>query len=58
MNFYWEKSEVFEKLDARMTAAFHRVYELARTRRLYMRDAAYVIAIQRVAQACKDRGWV
>ncbi len=58
MNFYWEKSEVFEKLDARMTAAFHGVYELARTRRLYMRDAAYVIAIQRVAQACKDRGWV
>jgi glutamate dehydrogenase (NAD(P)+) len=34
------------------------VSELARDRKLYMRDAAYVIAINRVAQACKARGWV
>ena len=30
----------------------------ARKKKLFMRDAAYVIAINRVAQACKDRGWV
>jgi glutamate dehydrogenase (NAD(P)+) len=41
-----------------MTAAFIAVSELAKKRKLYMRDAAYVIAISRVAQACKDRGWV
>jgi glutamate dehydrogenase (NAD(P)+) len=41
-----------------MTAAFHAVSELARKRKLFMRDAAYVIAINRVAQACRDRGWV
>ena len=41
-----------------MTSAFHAVYELAKKNNLYMRDAAYVIAISRVAQACKDRGWV
>ncbi len=58
MNYYWEKDEVLGKLDVKMTAAFVAVSELARKRKLYMRDAAYVIAIQRVAQACKDRGWV
>ncbi len=58
MNYYWEKKEVLEKLDLKMTAAFHAVSDLARKRKLYMRDAAYVIAINRVAQACKDRGWV
>ncbi|MGD8780180.1 MAG: Glu/Leu/Phe/Val dehydrogenase [Ignavibacteria bacterium] len=58
MNYYWEKDEVLGKLDVKMTAAFRSVSELAKKRKLYMRDAAYVIAIQRVAQACKDRGWV
>jgi len=58
MNFFWEKKEVLERLDAKMTAAFRAVSELARKRKLYMRDAAYVIAIDRVAQAVKSRGWV
>lgn len=58
MNYYWEKEEVLSKLDVKMTSAFLSVSELARTRKLYMRDAAYVIAIDRVAQACKERGWV
>ena len=58
MNFFWDKDEVLNKLDQKMTSAFQAVYELARKNKLYMRDAAYVIAINRVAQACKDRGWV
>jgi glutamate dehydrogenase len=58
MNFYWEKDEVLGKLDHQMTSAFNSVYELAKKNRLFMRDAAYVIAVSRVAQACKDRGWV
>ena len=58
MNYYWDKDEVLAKLDSKMTAAFHAVSELARKRKLYTRDAAYVIAINRVAQACRDRGWV
>jgi glutamate dehydrogenase (NAD(P)+) len=41
-----------------MTSAFLAVSELARRKKLYMRDAAYVIAINRVAQACRERGWV
>jgi glutamate dehydrogenase (NAD(P)+) len=58
MNYFWEKDEVLSKLDVKMTAAFHAVSEIARKRKLPMRDAAYVIAINRVAQACRDRGWV
>jgi glutamate dehydrogenase len=58
MNYYWEKDEVLGKLDLKMTAAYVAVSEEARKRKLYMRDAAYAIAIARVAQACKDRGWI
>jgi len=58
MNYYWEKDEVLSKLDTKMTSAFHAVSELAKKKNIYMRDAAYVISISRVAQACKDRGWV
>ncbi len=58
MNYFWEKDEVLGKLDTKMTSAFNAVRELAKKRKLYMRDAAYVIAVGRVARACKDRGWV
>ncbi|MBI5809561.1 MAG: Glu/Leu/Phe/Val dehydrogenase [Ignavibacteriales bacterium] len=58
MNYYWEKDEVLGKLDVKMTSAFRAVSDLAKKKNLYMRDAAYVISINRVAQACKDRGWV
>jgi len=58
MNYYWEKDDVLSRLDVKMTSAFLAVSEMARKRKLYMRDAAYVIAIDRVAQACRDRGWV
>ncbi len=58
MNYFWEKDEVLGKLDTMMTSAFIAVSDMARKRKLHMRDAAYTIAIARVAQACKDRGWV
>lgn len=58
MNYYWEKDEVLSKLDVKMTSAFRAVSDLAKKKNMYMRDAAYVISISRVAQACKDRGWV
>ena len=34
------------------------VSEFARRNKLYIRDAAYMIAVDRVAQACSSRGWV
>jgi len=58
MNYYWAKDEVLGKLDVMMTSAYIDVSNMARKRNLFMRDAAYVIAVARVAQACRDRGWV
>ena len=58
MNYFWEKDEVLDKLDQKMTNAFKATSELARTKKIYMRDAAYRIAIERVANACHQRGWV
>jgi glutamate dehydrogenase (NAD(P)+) len=58
MNYFWEKDEVLGKLDVKMTAAFLASNDMAKKRGLRMRDAAYCIAISRVAQACKERGWV
>ena len=58
MNYFWEREEVLGKLDLKMTAAFVAVSDLARKRKLSMRDAAYVIAVDRVARACRDRGWL
>jgi glutamate dehydrogenase (NAD(P)+) len=58
MNYFWEKPEVLERLDQKMTSAFTAVSELAKKKKLFMRDAAYVIAIDRVAQAVKARSWV
>ena len=58
MNYYWEKDEVLSKLDIKMTSAFIAVSDFARENALNMRDAAYVISVDRVAQACHTRGWV
>lgn len=58
MNYFWSKEEVLEKLDYKMTSAFQAVHKLAKDKGLYMRDAAYVIAINRVAEAVRLRGWI
>ncbi len=58
MNYYWEKDEVLSKLDIKMTSAYIAVSDFARDNDLCMRDAAYVISVDRVANACHDRGWV
>jgi glutamate dehydrogenase (NAD(P)+) len=58
-NFYWELEEVHRRLDTIMTEAFNTVYEqYAERDDIHMRQAAYMISIQRVAEATKLRGWV
>ena len=57
-NYYWNKEEVLGKLDDKMTDAFHKVWELANRKKVRLRDAAYMIAISRVVEACKLRGWI
>ena len=56
-NFFWPKAEVLERLDQKMTHAFNAVADLSEETGEYMRDAAYIIAIDRVATACHLRGW-
>jgi glutamate dehydrogenase (NAD(P)+) len=58
MNFFWERDEILGKLDVKMTAAYLNASELARKQKLVLRDAAFAIGVSRVAQACRDRGWV
>lgn len=58
MNYFWEKEEVLTKLDQKMTNGFKAVSALAREKKVYMRDAAYMISIKRVAEASHLRGWV
>ena len=56
-NYFWDKHEVLDKLEKYMTTAFTMVSEVSRRQKIGMRDAAYVIAINRVAQAVQARGW-
>ncbi len=58
MNFYWSKEEVLSKLDHKMTNAFQAVLEMAEKEGVYMRDAAYMVAIGRVVKAMELRGWL
>jgi glutamate dehydrogenase (NAD(P)+) len=58
MNFYWPKDEVLQKLDQKMTSAFHGVLEMSEKEGVYMRDAAYMVAISRVVKAMELRGWM
>ena len=58
MNFYWTRDEVLARLDQHLTRAFQEVFQLAREEDLYPRDAAYVLAIQRVVRAMEMRGWI
>jgi glutamate dehydrogenase (NAD(P)+) len=57
-NFYWPLSEVQQRLDEKMTRAFHGVYQMYDREKVNMRQAAYLVAVARVAEACKLRGWV
>jgi glutamate dehydrogenase (NAD(P)+) len=57
-NFYWPLSEVHQRLDEKMTRAFSGVYQMHTREKVNMRQAAYLVAVARVAEACKLRGWV
>lgn len=58
MNYFWTEEEVITKLDEKMTKAFRDVYDFTVKNNVTMREAAYSIAIGRVANAVKTRGWV
>lgn len=57
-NYYWSLEEVYKRLDTKMSAAFQTVHQMAQARRVHNRLAAYLVAVERVAEAAKLRGWV
>jgi glutamate dehydrogenase (NAD(P)+) len=57
-NYYWTLEDVYKQLDAKMTKAFHDVHDMSKKEKVHMRLAAYMVAVKRVADCCKLRGWV
>ena len=57
-NFYWDEKEVQNKLEKVMSDAYLCVHEAAVSNKVTYRLAAYIVAVKRVADAVKLRGWV
>ncbi len=57
-NYYWTLDDVYQQLDRKMTDAFHAVHEMSKKIKAHNRLCAYMVSVQRVADACKIRGWV
>jgi glutamate dehydrogenase (NAD(P)+) len=55
-SYFWEEAEVNQRMQKIMTHAFAEVTSMAQERKLRLREAAYVVALQRVVQAIKLRG--
>ncbi|MEA1958271.1 MAG: glutamate dehydrogenase, partial [Chloroflexota bacterium] len=56
--YYWDEETVHERLDKKMTSAYHSVLNASKEYNINMRQAAYVRAVERVVDAMKWRGWV
>lgn len=54
----WDQDRVYAKLDEIMTRAFHAVHSVRQAKGIHTRLAAYSVAVKRVADAVKMRGWV
>jgi glutamate dehydrogenase/leucine dehydrogenase len=56
--FYWTEREVQQRLDTVMSEAFHNVYEIMKEYDIDARKAAYILALSRITEAMKVRGWI
>ena len=56
--FYWDEPMVNDRLDKKITTAFLAVHEMAQAKKADNRVAAYLVAVNRVAEAVRLRGWV
>ena len=55
---HWAGAEVYRRLEEKMVDAYRTVKDLASRNNVPMRQAAYSIAVERVVQAMRLRGWV
>ena len=56
--YFWSEEEVNEKLEVVMIKAFNRIVEISQNRNVDMRLAAYMVGVQKMAEASRFRGWV
>lgn len=56
--YYWSLEDIHKRLDVKMTQAFEAVHDMAQSKKLPNRQAAYLVAVERVVEAAKLRGWV
>lgn len=56
--FYWDEALVQQRLDQKMSMAFQAVHQMTRSHKVPTRVAAYLVAVNRVAEAVRLRGWV
>jgi glutamate dehydrogenase (NAD(P)+) len=56
-DYYWDEDLVHERLDKKMTSAFHAVHQMAQKHQVHNRLAAYLVSVNRVAEAVRLRGW-
>ena len=56
--YYWPEAEVNQRLDEKMSQAFNAVHTMAQEMEVSNRVAAYLVAVERVAQAVRLRGWI
>ncbi len=54
--YFWPLAEVTNRLEQVMVQSYKDIYEVAQARKVHNRTAAYVVAIQRVADAIRIRG--
>ncbi|MFZ5968092.1 MAG: Glu/Leu/Phe/Val family dehydrogenase [Bacillota bacterium] len=57
MHYYWSFEEVQTKQGDLMTKAFDEIWEMKEEHQVDMRTAAYMMAIKRIANSMKLRGW-
>jgi glutamate dehydrogenase (NAD(P)+) len=57
-DYYWDEKTVHERLDQKMPAAFHAVHDMDQKHKVHNRLAAYLVAVNRVAEVVRLRGWV
>ncbi len=55
--YYWKEEVVCRRLKKKMETAFRSMLEAAQTHKVHNRMAAYIVAVDRVAEAMRLRGW-
>lgn len=55
--YYWSEKEVEEKQEVDMLKSFENIWSIGEKYKVTLREAAYIISVEKVAQVMKIRGW-